>query len=364
VDTTPIPPSNGNGGRVAAKLTVSLRADIAAGRLVGGQFLPTERQLAEDYGIARMTVRRALKSLEAAGLVAAEPRHGYRVLARGNDPGRGCPLAYVLEAAEQPDAWDDTHKTLLACFQVAAANRGCSLLSLSSKGLSPDQLLEQLLAGRAWGAALDTVNSELLSLARKNGFPAVMVDAWTADAPIDSVLQDDYQGGFLAASHLAGRGHRRIGWLGPVTSSAHSLGRYAGAMAGLARVGLAIPAKLRVAAQDADASVRARSLLARRDRPTAVLALWSRMSQAVAGAARELGLVLGKNLDIVGWSIEELYESAFRPGFPGGRPPPAIVWSASAMAQTTVNRLAERRANPNLPAMKLSVPVRLRLPDQ
>jgi DNA-binding LacI/PurR family transcriptional regulator len=149
-----------------------------------------------------------------------------------------------------------------------------------------------------------------------------------------------------------------------VTSSAHSLGRYAGALAGLARVGLAIPAKLRVAAQDADAPVRARSLLARRDRPTAVLALWSRMSQAVAGAARELGLVLGKDLDIVGWSIEELYESAYRPGFPDGKVPPAIVWSASAMAQTAVTRLAERRANSNLPPMKISVPVKLRLPQE
>jgi len=247
---------------------------------------------------------------------------------------------------------------------VAAAQRGCSLLSLSSKGLSPDQLLEQLLAGRAWGAALDTVNSELLSLARRNGFPAVMVDAWTADAPIDSVLQDDYQGGFLAASHLAGRGHRRIAWFGPVASSAHSLGRFAGATAGLVRLGLDMPAELRTEAGDAEAPAKARALLSRRDRPTAVLALWSGLSRAIAAAARELGLVLGKDLDIVGWSIEELYESAFRPGFPGGRPPPAIVWSASAMAQTTVNRLAERRANPNLPAMKLSVPVRLRLPDQ
>jgi DNA-binding LacI/PurR family transcriptional regulator len=374
MNTTPIPPTksgkaehsgrNGrNGGRAATKLAASLEAEIGAGKLAGGTFLPTERELAEKHGIGRMTVRRALKSLEAGGLVAAEPRHGYRVMARSNAPELGCPLAYVLEAAQRPEEWDETHRTLLTGFQSALAARGGSLLSLSSRGLSARRVLDQLLAGKAWGAALDSINPELLALVRKNGFPAVMVDAWTPESPIDAVVQDDYQGGMLAAAHLASLGHRRIAWLGPVAQSSHSLGRFAGTVAGLARAGLELPPDLRVETSETEAEQAARALLSRRDRPDAVVALWTAVSHAVARAARDFGMILGTDLGLVGWAMHELYTSHFRPGFPDGRVPPAIVWSVADMANAAVSRLAERRVNPNLPPLRINVPVRLRMPD-
>lgn len=375
MNTTPIPPAkankpfhngrNGrNGGRAASKLATSIQAEITAGKLAGGTFLPTERELAETHGIGRMTVRRALKSLEAGGLIAAEPRHGYRVMARSNAPEFGCPLAYVLEAAQKPEEWDETHRTLLTGFQSAVAARGGSLLSLSSKNLSPARILDQLLTGKAWGAALDAVNPELLALVRRNGFPAVMVDAWTPESPIDAIVQDDYQGGMLAAAHLAALGHRRIAWIGPVAQSSHSLGRFAGVVAGLAKAGLELPPDLRVEVSEPGARASARALLSRPDRPDAVIALWTGVSIAVASAAHDLGLVTGRDLGLVGWAMSELYSSTFRPGFPNGLVPPAVVWSVADMANTAVGRLAERRANPNLPPLRINVPVRLRLPEQ
>jgi DNA-binding LacI/PurR family transcriptional regulator len=375
MNTTPIPPTRTGravragrdgrgGGRTASKLVAALQARIAAGELAGGTFLPTERELAETHGIGRMTVRRALKSLEAGGLIAAEPRHGYRIMARSNVPELGCPLAYVLEGAERPEEWDETHRTLLTGFQSALASRGGSLLSMSSKNMSPRRVLDQLLAGKAWGAALDSINPELLALVRRNGFPALMVDAWTPESPIDAVVQDDYQGGILAATHLAALGHRRIAWVGNVTRSSHSLGRFAGAVAGLIRAGLELPPDLRIETDEAGVQDAARALLARPDRPTAVIALWTGVSLAVARAAHELGLVLGKDLDLVGWAMQELYASAFRPGFPEGRVPPAVVWSVADMAGTAISRLTERRASPNLPPLRINVPVRLRMPEE
>ncbi len=373
MNTTSIPPkavlkhvhggrngTNGcSGGRAASRLAAAIQSDIAAGKLVGGTFLPTERELAETHGIGRMTVRRALKSLEAGGLVAAEPRHGYRVLARSNSPELGCPLAYVLEAAARPEDWDETHRTLLTGFQSAVAGRGGSLLSLSSKNLPAARILDQLLAGKAWGAALDSVNPELLALVRRSGFPAVMVDAWTPESPIDAIVQDDFQGGMLAAAHLASLGHRRIAWLGPIASSTHSLGRFAGTVAGLAKAGLELAPDLRVEIDESRAPEAARALLSRPDRPDAVVALWAYLSQTVARTARELGLILGRDLGLVGWAMQELYESTFRPRFPDGLVPPAVVWSVADMAETALSRLAERRANPNLPPLRINVPVRL-----
>lgn len=56
-----------------------LRERLAAGEIGRGDRL-TENTLAAEHDIARETVRRALKVLEAEGLVRALPRRGWVVL--------------------------------------------------------------------------------------------------------------------------------------------------------------------------------------------------------------------------------------------------------------------------------------------
>lgn len=48
-----------------------LAAQIASGALKVGQRLPSERKLAEMYGVAYMTVRRAMKELRERGVVVS-----------------------------------------------------------------------------------------------------------------------------------------------------------------------------------------------------------------------------------------------------------------------------------------------------
>jgi GntR family transcriptional regulator len=49
------------------RIADSLAEDILAGRLKAGDQIPSERVIAEEYGISRMTVRQALRHLAAAG---------------------------------------------------------------------------------------------------------------------------------------------------------------------------------------------------------------------------------------------------------------------------------------------------------
>jgi GntR family transcriptional repressor for pyruvate dehydrogenase complex len=66
---------------LAAGLVEHLLAEIASGRLKPGDRLPPEPEMASDLGVSRTTVRQALKSLEAAGVLESRPRRG-TVLAR------------------------------------------------------------------------------------------------------------------------------------------------------------------------------------------------------------------------------------------------------------------------------------------
>lgn len=55
--------------RAFEEIETQIRAELAAGRLKVGSRLPSERALAEQFGVSRNTLREALRSLEHAGLI-------------------------------------------------------------------------------------------------------------------------------------------------------------------------------------------------------------------------------------------------------------------------------------------------------
>jgi GntR family transcriptional repressor for pyruvate dehydrogenase complex len=57
------------GGRISLQIVGQIQDAIRAGRLEPGDRLPPERDLAERFGVSRVTVRDALRSLEVLGLI-------------------------------------------------------------------------------------------------------------------------------------------------------------------------------------------------------------------------------------------------------------------------------------------------------
>ncbi len=351
-------------GRSAARIASLIRNQINRGKLAAGDFVPSGRYLAEVHAVDSKTIWRAMKSLEAEGLVASEPRRGYRVLPRANDPDRGSPLAYVYWDEENAHPWMEVANLRHSAFQSAAARRGWTLLVAKTNDWSRGQLLERLRAVRSCGVALDMHNPELVEFFKGSGLPVVQVNTWTEDSAVDTVNHDGQQGGLLAARYLAGRGHRRIAWFGLLNYTGHSIDRYGGALIGLRRAGLDFAPELTIDVTDRTSVLeKARALLSRPDRPEAIIAPWHDRAAALARAADELGLVVGEDFEMVGWAPEELYERIYASAFKEGEVPPAIVWSAAELAESAVERLAARRAHPELPAQRIKVPVRLRLAD-
>jgi len=347
-------------GRTAAGLAEVISGDIASGLIPGGRFLPSERELAHKHAADRKTVRRALKSLESRGFLETVPRRGYRVLHGAADPDRGCPVAFVAGGGQRVRT-DGSMGRLMQALGDAADRRGWSLLSTGTGGQGPQEVLAQLRAARAFGVALDVEDPPLVAAIRESGIPTVMVNAWDLDSGLDSVMQDGQLGGLLAVRHLVERGCRRIAWFGNYKRNEHTTDRFSGAAAALRDAELPLEPEMTVSASPEDAETKARELLSRPDRPDGAVCLWRSRSIALARAARELGLTVGKDFHLVGWCPEEFYETAWLPEFAGGPVPPAVVWSIQTMAETTLSRLAERRQNPELPALRVKVPVRLRL---
>ncbi|EWY37467.1 transcriptional regulator [Skermanella stibiiresistens SB22] len=71
--------------RVSDRVATKLLDRIAKGELTPGQRLPGERQLAEQMGVSRVSVRAALQQLKTQGFLAAVQGGGTRVLSTAGD---------------------------------------------------------------------------------------------------------------------------------------------------------------------------------------------------------------------------------------------------------------------------------------
>ena len=76
-----------NTGRISNEIVGQVKAAIRDGKLAPGDQLPPERDLVAQLGVSRVTIRDALRTLEAHGLI--EVRVGARGGAFVTVPARG-----------------------------------------------------------------------------------------------------------------------------------------------------------------------------------------------------------------------------------------------------------------------------------
>jgi len=112
-------------GALHQDLEARLRDDIAAGACPVGLALPTEHELAERHGVSRSTVRRALASLRAAGLVEPRKGHGTFVIADRPRPGFVQTLSDFGELLQYPEG---TLREKISTTTVAVSGERAALL--------------------------------------------------------------------------------------------------------------------------------------------------------------------------------------------------------------------------------------------
>ncbi|WP_218146165.1 FadR/GntR family transcriptional regulator [Geodermatophilus ruber] len=117
--------------RLYESLAAHISDFIEAQGLVGGDRLPSERQLATELGVSRATLSRALAALETQGRI--EVRHGVGALVRDAapsiDPAPG-PLGEQL-ASRPPEEVYAAREAILAGISRAAATNPQSSLRLA-----------------------------------------------------------------------------------------------------------------------------------------------------------------------------------------------------------------------------------------
>src|SRR5258706_15923733 len=70
--------------RIYQDIALKLAEQINSGELPDGRLLPSERELAETFGASRTSVREALLSLQASGLISVRQKARARVTQLSN----------------------------------------------------------------------------------------------------------------------------------------------------------------------------------------------------------------------------------------------------------------------------------------
>lgn len=319
---------------------------------------PTSHDVARAAGVSQPTVSRALRADPA---VSEATRERVRRAA--------VELAYVPSSRGRSLSTRTTRQVAMVVsdlrnpFYAEAAQALQAAFALTERRVvvvtdSPERPVgaEALLDGSIDGAVLATclLDSRLPAALAGRGLPVVLFNRAVDDAPVDTCVSANREGGRQIAAELVRLGHRRIGaLLGPAeTSTARE--REAGFRAGLADAGVDLPAE-RV--QRGPYSYEAghqglRALLAVGAPPTAVFCGNDVIALGALNAASAAGTDVPTRLSLIGFDdITMASWDAFQLT--------TVRQDLAAMAGETAKLLLERIADPDRPPRHVTVPVTL-----
>jgi DNA-binding FadR family transcriptional regulator len=120
-------------GRISAEIVDQIKAAIREGRLAPGDQLPAERELTKQLGVSRVSVRDALRMLEAQGLV--EVRVGARGGAFVTTPAPSLVSEGFADMLRLSDVSPSDVTEMRLVFELA-------MLPLAVERATPDDLAE------------------------------------------------------------------------------------------------------------------------------------------------------------------------------------------------------------------------------
>lgn len=197
----------------------SLRLCLEEKRWQPGDRLPPEESLAKEMRIARGTLRRALKRLEAEGLLVAARGRG-RVVAAGRDGGKL--MAHVIAIISNIGKGvvvrrnqEEIEKAVEVGVEEALDQESLHRLTLHPSGLEGEGL-QRFLSDPPLGAIVNGLVSrteegqKLLATLASHGIPLVVNSDGPALAGYDRVISDHQAGCYELTRWLIGQGRRRI----------------------------------------------------------------------------------------------------------------------------------------------------------
>jgi LacI family transcriptional regulator len=318
--TTPTNFSQTSGGRSekSGLILAELRKRIETGTLAPGQSLPSERVLAEEFGVSRAVVQATVKELERSGLLDCTPncrpkiqiRDGRQVLKarRGRDqiavwihPNLEDIGAATILQGVQTSLGAAGYKALVACAQ--SSPKACGR---EENGAYLDSLIATPSVAGAiiWHSGEEHLDATYQAIIEA-GLPVVFVDREPPEPIVaDVVSSNNRRAARQAVRHLIELGHERIAMVSNDEGVSTVRDRVIGYRQALEEASIPFRSDYLVCAHHPlreGGDLVAASLLALSQPPTAVFAVNDQTAMGLFDAFKKLGIAIPEKLSLIGF---------------------------------------------------------------
>lgn len=334
-----------------------LKTRIENGDLAEGDRIPSELELARQYGVSRNPTRQALRDLELEGYLTRTPGRGSFVapasrrqkLFRLADGWRTVAIAC-------PEVECRYSRAVIQGFVGAAAEHGFHTMVYFlrfSDATEFDFLADMRNAGIE-GIALwlqhpgSPRTLELLGRFQRSGFPFVLLDRYVRALESDCVVTDNEDLGYRLTQALVKRGHRRIGLVTAEIDNTAAEDRFEGYRRALKEAGLPFQKEAVgvFAAQGEPVRAVVNRMLALRGRPTAFFCTNDGSAVKLLDELSELGYGVPGDVELAAVDDNALSQVLEVP----------LLWAAQAgpeMGRRSAELLLARIADPGQPVQQV-----------
>jgi GntR family transcriptional regulator, arabinose operon transcriptional repressor len=213
---------------------------VRQGRLRTGDRVPSEKELAEQFNVSRITSKRALEELESAGVVRRRRGYGTFVsdvlpdlerIERERTSLTDTSIGEIHQPEQDelprligfivPDFSEVFGMRMLYALEDAAAAHNCHLILRRTHGQRhiEQQAINSLVRSGVDGIVVFPVhgeyyNADLLRLVLDR-FPLVLVDRYLKGIPASAVTTDNRRAAAELTRHLLSRGYERVAFISP-----------------------------------------------------------------------------------------------------------------------------------------------------
>ncbi len=328
-----------------------LKNQIESGDLAEGARVPSEFELARQYGVSRNPTRQALRDLEIEGYLVRTPGRGSFVAPKAQRQKLFNVNGWQAVAIACPELEFHYTRTVIQGFIQRAAEESylAMVYFIRFSGESEFQFLADMRNSGIQGMAfwLQHSSGRVLDLLRKfqrAGFPFVLLDRYVRDLESDFVVTDNEEAAYRLTCALLERGHRDIGLATSALDNTSAEDRLAGHKRALAEAGIRFTKELMgiFDTDDEPNSAVVHRIMAHRRHPTAFLCNNDGIAATLLDELNTLGFAVPGDVEVATVDDNELAAALDIPLITASQ-------QAYEMGRTSANILIQRIADATAP---------------
>ena len=279
----------------------------------------TIKDIARKLNISVSTVSRALRdtydvSKETKEKVVAmahelnyKPNYNATALARGSTHNIGIIVPMITNYY---------FSTVLSGIQEVAYSKGFNIVLFVTNDSAErelaviDNLFITGLDGLLVSISSNSDSCEHFQQIMDDGYPIVFFDRVPSNIKTSAVIQDDFNGSFLAVQHLIDNGYKKIAHIAGPKGLMFTENRLQGYLAALAKNNLSIRQEwiIHSGFSQNDGTADTYKLLEQKERPDAIFATNDRKAIGAMLALKNKKIVIGKEIGVVGFTNDPMSE--------------------------------------------------------